>query len=437
MVAFRIAASAAALAALAAGAVADPKPRPAYCTDGGSLQHAVIGRAAVRYCMDTSCWSLEVASGVLSPLPSGSSAPGPGELAVPAPGGEAAPPPEWRTSTYVDTVTICHDAACEPFPLVHAHPGTDGDAVAAAAVSPSGARVIVVRGEQLVREPMTIEIYDRATHRRWSVLRPKQHCVDLLGFAGEAAIVQEWDCVDQGGPRMIVSPAGKLVARVAGYFGHPDPFLHLGGDRWAFVDDGRGTVAIYDVVTGKHVATYELSQNPTVVAANGTLFGIEDSGRITVIGADGRRLARAAPPPCRWDFAAESIGPLHLDLEANAVVARMGPPRARSKPDARQWQRWTYGHGLVVTIQLPAADSNDPPTVVAIDVEAPSRLTSTGRIGIGSTAAELDAAFGSRLLANRSTPTTRVFGSDGISGGWTFTLRDGKVSKIHVSDYDE
>jgi len=336
---------------------------------------------------------------------------------------------------------VCGPDGCSPFPLAHTKytPDRGQDEVGAADVSATGERVAVVRGAEGLAK-MNIEIYDRASKKRLGVVRPKMACARLMGFAGDSAIVQEWDCANQGGPRMIVGPSGKLVARVPGNFSHRDEFIRVDGDRWAFTDRGDGSVAIYDVVRGSH-ASHVLSQFATVGVAGGNVYGFENTGRITVMTGTATVTASVAPPTCRWTWEAETIGKIHVDMTGPEVRKLLGTPRATSKPDDNQQVIVTYGQGFKIRIQTYQASADpcgggpviaEPAKVIAIDITAPSKLATGSGIAIGATVAELDAAYGAHRIAKRSGSSVQVFGNDSDTGGWTFDIADGKVAAIHV-----
>ena len=427
-------------------AAPEPKP-PATCTDGGSFTGAWIGATGVRYCIDNDCWSFNPTSKALVPITKAvASTKQADDLAVvPFDEPPVATTPPWtaKLDEQHEHLQVCGPDGCSPFLFAHTKysPERGQDEVETAEVSVSGERVAIVRGAEGLAK-MNVEIYDRASHKRLGVVRPKMACAKLLGFAGDSAVVQEWDCANQGGPRMIIGPSGKLVARVAGNFSHRDEFMRVDGDRWAFTSSSDGNVSIYDVVRGSH-GSHMLSQFARFGAAGGSVYGFEGSGRITIVNSAGTVTATSAPPTCRWTWEAETIGKVHIDMTGPELRKLLGAPRSTSKPDEQQQVVVTYGQGLKIRIQTYVASADpcgggpgtvEPAKVIAIDVTAPSKLATGAGIAIGATVAELDAAYGSHRIAKRSGSSVQVFGNDADTGGWTFDIADGKVAAIHVSE---
>jgi hypothetical protein len=417
----------------------------ATCTDGGNFEGAWIGTAGIRYCIDKDCWSFDPKANTLAPV--ANVAKQADDDVVIAPFDYEHPTPitsPWtaKHENDSDQVEVCGPDGCAPFPVAHTKytPDRGEDEIESADVSASGERVAVMRGAEGIAK-MNVEIYDRKSHKRLGIARPTMPCARLMGFAGDSAVVQEWDCANQGGPRMIIGPSGKLVARVAGNFSHRDEFVRVDGDRWAFTGRGDGTVSIYDVVRGSH-GTHVLSQFATIGVSGGNVYGFEGSGRVTILSSAAAVIATAAPPTCRWQWEAETVGKVRLDMTGPELRKVLGAPRSTSKPDDDKKVTVTYGQGLAIHIQTYVASADpcgggpavaQPAKVIAIDVVAPSKVTTGAGIAIGSTVAELETAYGSHRLAKRSSATVQVFGNDGETGGWSFEIADGKVAAIHLA----
>lgn len=416
-------------------------PPPPGCTDGGNFDGAVIGPTGARYCVDKQCWRFDTTSRTLVPIDTASALTRRSDdlVIVHDVQPPIGPKPPWIGKALDDhTVEVCGPSGCTRLPIGQLSKKDDGaDTVASIAISSSGNRVAVVRGEQMISRQL-VELYDRASHKRLATIHPKTACADVVDFAGESAVIQEWDCINQGGPRVIASPSGSVIARIAGIFGHPDRVFHVANEHYAFENNGEGKIAFYDVLRGTH-ATTETSQFTAYAVADNKLHAFERSGRITIFDAAGTILSRATPPTCRWAWENESIGKLTVGMTTSELERVRGKPRHTTKPDDEAQVTATYADGLSLDIQThprgpgdPIGASPEPSRVVAIHIIGPSKLTTKAGIAIGSPVAAVDRAYGEWLDTKRSTATVRAFGNATDPGGWRFDIADGKVASIHV-----
>jgi hypothetical protein len=248
----------------------------------------------VRYCLENTqrtCWQL-AANGTISPLPPATAlaTKAASDLVLAATWDPPTPP--------ADDSKLCGSTPCPPLAIVPGKPpdsdeATEGDH----ATSASGAHVAVVRGSKMIAH-QTLEVYERATGKRAGVARPKTQCLHLEGYAGETAVVQEWDCANQGGDRLLIGPTAKIVARIHGNYARSDTFANVDGDQWAFTDRSNGNVKVYDVVTGKRVGEHAFRQSLAMRAGNGRVYTFEDSGSITVSTPALKTITHGTPPAC-------------------------------------------------------------------------------------------------------------------------------------------
>jgi hypothetical protein len=133
----------------------------------------------------------------------------------------------------------------------------------------------------------------------------------------------------------------------------------------------------------------------------------------------------------------ERIGELALGDTAASVVARYGEPASRSEPieygaTGDNVSTWAWpAHGLKVDISL--GDAAGGGTVLSISVEAPSTLTTSRGVGIGTPRAEVE-----RIYAEHQTEESRASTDDttflvgSLYGGTFFWFADGAVTSMFV-----
>jgi hypothetical protein len=197
---------------------------------------------------------------------------------------------------------------------------------------------------------------------------------------------------------------------------------------------------IVDVVHGKRIATRPIDQGATVLVRGGRVFVFGGGGTLDVVDRDGKLVAAAAPPPCKWEWWKEALAGVRLDMTGDEVARVLGAPRARTKPDEAGIATWTYAD---VALTMQTYGDADPcgggparaPTVKAIDARGAAARTASG-VHVGSSEADLDKAYGGHAIAARWTDARRVFGNAGDAGdtGWTITVDRGAVTAIHVED---
>lgn len=142
------------------------------------------------------------------------------------------------------------------------------------------------------------------------------------------------------------------------------------------------------------------------------------------------------------DPSSESLGGIALGDTAAAVEARLGPPDHKSEPEelgatgeiVSDW-RWP-AHGAVLSMALDASAAGGA-RVSAMIISAPSTLTTSRGVGIGTTRADVERIYQEYLGKGREPeePDTTsaeqlIIGS--VYGGTFFEFADGKVTKIFV-----
>jgi hypothetical protein len=76
-------------------------------------------------------------------------------------------------------------------------------------------------------------------------------CAEILDVIGGNLLVQTTDCANAGGTRLLVTPAGKQLAKL-GEYSSDAPFFALGGDRYLFLPFGHAE--IWDAAKAKRIA---------------------------------------------------------------------------------------------------------------------------------------------------------------------------------------
>jgi hypothetical protein len=421
-----------------------PPAKVATCSDGDTkLYDTTIGASGARFCLGDdkvvrSCWSFALATGAIQPSPL-SAAAEPNAIAVP----DEPPEPKsaWSAKHDEEKVEVCGPAGCAPFKLAPHKADDDAAAITDAQVSPTGTLVAVNRGMMSLAHA-SVEIYDRASGKRLGVARPKSMCTQLMGFAGSAIVLQDWDCINKGGDRELVAPTGKTIARLTTLYTPMDGYLQLDDKHWVFTNR-EGTLDIFDLVAGKRTGGHALEEDARVVAANGKLYAFSrGSGRVMVLAATGKQLAAGRVPPCRFEWETQAIGPLHLKMTREQLAKALGEPAKRTPPNTNNFfaTTWTYASGVTVHVQASNMDPNSnvprpvPPFyVTGIALAAPSKLL-VGGVGIGSTRAQVDAAFGAHALAAHTSQQQLFAGNGDETDGLVFEFKDGKVARIAIGD---
>ena len=148
----------------------------------------------------------------------------------------------------------------------------------------------------------------------------------------------------------------------------------------------------------------------------------------------------ATPAPLA-DATSESIGGIALGADAATVEGRLGPPTHKGPVEEMAAtgefvSDWTWAdHGLHLAMAAGTADG--AATVGSIRIEAPSALTTSRGVGIGTSRAEVERIYQAFLGAGREDGEPDTTSADSlivgsIYGGTFFDFVDGKVTAIFV-----
>jgi hypothetical protein len=131
----------------------------------------------------------------------------------------------------------------------------------------------------------------------------------------------------------------------------------------------------------------------------------------------------------------ERIGHLSIGIGEKEAIAALSCPVSKGKnafSDATgdYDQKWSFP-ACGVDLTMSSSSRSGPKVVTAIVVAAPSTLTTTKGIGIGSTEEEVLAAYGP-LLDRGATRRGKTVVAGSIYGGMIISIAEGKVSEIFL-----
>jgi hypothetical protein len=136
-------------------------------------------------------------------------------------------------------------------------------------------------------------------------------------------------------------------------------------------------------------------------------------------------------------LASESLGDLSLGMKAAQVSKLLGDPA--SKGAVEEWaatgefaQEWRYPD-LGLSLFMSASTRHGPQTLSSLRAKAPSTLLTARKIGIGSTRAAVEAAYGDVQDEEGLDPgDDSMFVAGSIYGGVFFGFEEGKVESIFM-----
>ncbi len=140
----------------------------------------------------------------------------------------------------------------------------------------------------------------------------------------------------------------------------------------------------------------------------------------------------AAAPAGAWTSSSERFGALRLGMTQGEILAAFG--RAEQKDTPERWAAdgmlhtsWSWPtRGLGVDL----AGEERVDDVVGLTITPPSALRTTRGIGLGSTKAEVEAAYAGAIDAEMSREDQTVVGS--LYDGLMIQYKDGKVSGMFL-----
>jgi hypothetical protein len=136
-----------------------------------------------------------------------------------------------------------------------------------------------------------------------------------------------------------------------------------------------------------------------------------------------------------FPYAKEQIGQLHLGLAAKEVKQIipgkpvLGPEELMGA-DGQYHQEWKYP-AAGITLGMVAEKKGGPKSLERITITSPSTLATSKGIRIGSTEAEVTAAYG-RFRNAEDSEQFGGFIAGSIFGGVMFNFEQGKVSRIFI-----
>ena len=146
-------------------------------------------------------------------------------------------------------------------------------------------------------------------------------------------------------------------------------------------------------------------------------------------------IASAAFAAEEFDWTKESVGKLRPDLSEKEVT-QIIPGKPTRGPeelwgaDGAYHQEWKYPeHGI--TLGMVSKKKGGPQSIWSITITSPSKLHTQRGIGIGSTEAEVNKAYGRFRNAGDSRPGELLVAGS-IFGGVMFDFHQGKVSQLFI-----
>lgn len=135
----------------------------------------------------------------------------------------------------------------------------------------------------------------------------------------------------------------------------------------------------------------------------------------------------------------ESLGPIAIGQPANEIRAKMqSHPKtgaiARSEVDSLFHQTVEYPKEGI-SVDLVSNTEKAPQEVFSVRLSAPSPFRTKAGIGIGSSRAEVLAAYKGKIDKELSDKSQVV--AESASGGLSFTFRNGKVAGIFLGQIAE
>lgn len=302
----------AAAAATAPSAPAAPAPAPS-CTRGEYIESFEPSGGAGIACFiapadQRDCWRIDAAGAVTALPPAQWPAPGrrlpPGDARPPMmiDGVQVRAPAPLQVKLDVpydapSTIEVCNGAACkrlklrrqQRISLQQLHSVTvldDGRTLfAGLGLMPTGAEAI---------DRYDLDHPAAAPQR----LEHPGGCAEILDVLAGNLLVQTTGCVNAGGDRVIVSPAGKHLANLHGY-ASDTPYYALGGNRWLFA--GYDGYAIWDFAKAKRIGVAKGETHAArlmAILAGGALVAVDGSGKIFAYDATLQPTPLGAVPRC-------------------------------------------------------------------------------------------------------------------------------------------
>lgn len=131
----------------------------------------------------------------------------------------------------------------------------------------------------------------------------------------------------------------------------------------------------------------------------------------------------------------ESLDGLTLEMKSSGLTKLLGKPEKTGKEEnweaIGEWvQRWSWPK-LGITAQMSSKEKGGAKTLLAVTLTAPSERATRKGIRIGSSEAEVVAAYGA-LRDKETSQAGKTFVAGSPYGGLIFTFSKGKVSEIFL-----
>jgi len=132
----------------------------------------------------------------------------------------------------------------------------------------------------------------------------------------------------------------------------------------------------------------------------------------------------------------ENFGPLKLGQHYSKTLEAVGQPDSKSKPiewaaDGLFHEDWTWKeNGLVLNMSFDKTNIDSTLSIYTITATAPCDFKTKAGLGIGSSYAEVEAAYKKDIDPEATDKTQITVGS--VYGGIIFSFKNDKVNKIFL-----
>ena len=151
-------------------------------------------------------------------------------------------------------------------------------------------------------------------------------------------------------------------------------------------------------------------------------------------GEGGAYVVPANETPESFDPCAEFTGDLRCGLDTAALDQLLGAPSETEQPEEEgatgEWVMSRKWANAGVSVILSGTTAAGPHTVRGLTIEAPSQLKTVRGIGIGSSLADVRAAYAKAISEDDSNDESIIVGS--LYGGLFVTLAGGVVTSMYA-----
>lgn len=134
-------------------------------------------------------------------------------------------------------------------------------------------------------------------------------------------------------------------------------------------------------------------------------------------------------------YNSESLGPLRAGMSDKEIVAALGKPKKKAKPQEEgatgAWvSAWTWRDAAAV---MTGDSKTGPSQARSVEIHGASKLATKQGIHIGSTRAEVEKAYPRSADDDKSDPNSYLAGS--VYGGLRFVFAKDRVSLIEIGAF--